>query len=180
MGRNDVDLVVLGALLGGPAHGYEVKKRITLAFASQYPNLSDSAIYPRLSFFEREGFVVSRVELQKGAPSRRIYQLTDSGVKRIKELAATPVKLPRSGIRNTEADMLSIHIVFFRFISEEDRKKVIEPFYDFAKRRYEIACRYMESYPREKLDEFVYPYLEYGIKVLKLSLELYEKLVEIK
>lgn len=37
MGKNEVDLIVLGALLGGPAHGYEVKKRIALAFGVQYP-----------------------------------------------------------------------------------------------------------------------------------------------
>jgi len=180
MDKNEVDLIVLGALLGGPSHGYEVKKRIALAFASQYPNLSDSAVYPRLARFEKEGLVTSKIKVQKGAPNKKIYQLTETWVKKIKELAATPVRLSQGGIRAAEADMLSIHIVFFQFITKDERRKIIEPFYLFSQKRYADAMGYMENYPRNKLDKFVFPYLEYGIRVLKLSLELYEKLMEIE
>jgi DNA-binding PadR family transcriptional regulator len=44
MGKNEIDLMVLGALLAGPAHGYHIKKRIAVSFGAQYPNLSDSAV----------------------------------------------------------------------------------------------------------------------------------------
>jgi hypothetical protein len=32
MGKNEVDLIMLGSLIGSPAHEYEVKKEMALAF----------------------------------------------------------------------------------------------------------------------------------------------------
>jgi len=42
MGKNEVDLTVLGALLGGPAHEYEVKKRVSIDFNRSGIRSSDS------------------------------------------------------------------------------------------------------------------------------------------
>jgi DNA-binding PadR family transcriptional regulator len=92
MGKNEIDLIILGLLKARPGHGYDLKKRIDFAFGPQYPNLSDSAIYPRLQEFEKKGFVTSRVVVQKHVPNRKIYQITDSGLKYLRSLVETPVK----------------------------------------------------------------------------------------
>jgi DNA-binding PadR family transcriptional regulator len=92
-GKNEIDLMVLGVLTREPAHGYEVKKRIARSFGTQYPNISDSAIYPRLAQFEKVGLVESRIELQQqqGERSKNVYRLTEAVFKRVRELVATPV-----------------------------------------------------------------------------------------
>jgi DNA-binding PadR family transcriptional regulator len=61
MGKNEVDFIVLGVSLGGPAHGYEVKKkRIAISFGSQYHDLGDSGVYPRLVRFEKKSFLTTK------------------------------------------------------------------------------------------------------------------------
>ena len=44
MRKNEIDLMVLGSLLLGPAHGYELKKRIVDSFGLLYPSLSNSVL----------------------------------------------------------------------------------------------------------------------------------------
>ena len=75
MGKNEIDLMVLGVLLAGPVHGYQIKKRMAATFVDQYPggpfaSISDSIVYPRLSRFEKEGFVKCRLEIQSKAPKQ--------------------------------------------------------------------------------------------------------------
>jgi DNA-binding PadR family transcriptional regulator len=91
MGKNEIDLVVLGSLMAGPAHGYQIKKRIADTFGDQYLHLSDSAVYPRLIRLDKEGLIKSQMQVQNNAPNKKVYQLTEAGLQKIKELAATPV-----------------------------------------------------------------------------------------
>ena len=93
MGKNEIDLMILGVLRAGPAHGYQIKKRIAATFSDQYPHLSDSSVYPRLLRFDKEGLIKSQIQIQENAPNKKVYQLTEAGMQRIKELAATPVKV---------------------------------------------------------------------------------------
>ncbi|HEY3420997.1 MAG TPA: PadR family transcriptional regulator [Methanomassiliicoccales archaeon] len=177
MGKNEVDLMVLGSLLGGPAHGYEIKKKIARSFNSQYPNLSDSAVYPRLSRFEKEGLVDSRIEVQSSVPNRKVYTLTEKGKTRILELAATPVRENLDTLRSADFDDLTVHIVFFQFISKEERRKLVEPYYRLTQRRYTEALSYRETlWPR--MEQFTRTTLEYVTKILELTLEMYRKLME--
>jgi DNA-binding PadR family transcriptional regulator len=177
MGKKEVDLMVLGSLLSGPAHGYEIKKIIARSFNSQYPNLSDSAVYPRLGRFEKEGLVDSRIEVQINVPNKRVYKLTEKGRTRILELAATPVRENLDTLRSADVDDLTVHIVFFQFISKDERRKLVEPYYRLTQRRYAEALSYRESlWPR--MEQFTRTTLEYGIKILELTLEWYQKLME--
>jgi DNA-binding PadR family transcriptional regulator len=176
MRKNEIDLMILGSLLVGPAHGYEIKRRIADSFGALYPNLSHSVLYPRLAQFEKEGFIKGKIELQHDAPNRKVYQLTAAGFKHFKALAATPITLIGS-TRGTYADELAVHIVFFSLITKEERRKVIEPYYNIALNRYDDAVK--KKYISEKLDKFTLAFLEYGVLLLKYTVELYEKLMEI-
>jgi DNA-binding PadR family transcriptional regulator len=177
MGKNEIDLMILGLLMQGPAHGYELKKRIAISFGTQYPNLSDSAIYPRLAQFEKEGLVEGKVEQQQGVPNKKVYRLSEAGLKRMRELAATPVNA--SGvISDANADDLMVHIAFFSLITKEERRKVVEPFYNYALFRYEDATQKMEKY-QYVFDKFSLTLLKHGIPMLKTTLEMYRDIMEI-
>jgi DNA-binding PadR family transcriptional regulator len=176
MGKNEIDMMILGMLRIRPSYGYDLKKRIDFAFAPQYPDLSDSAIYPRLQQFEKDGFVTSRLEVQRHAPNRRIYQLTDPGLNYLRRLVETPVKTGRR-IRSSDVQDLLIHIFFFRLISKEKRRIVLEPFHKNAAERYDAIVKQKEI-QHLKLDKFALVTLEYGLPMLKLSKEMYERLME--
>ncbi len=176
MGKNEIDLMVLGALVLGPAHGYELKKRITDMFGVVYPNLSNSVIYPRLARFQQEGYIKFKVESQTNAPTRKVYWLTDLGLKHVKELAATPIRLTGQ-VQSSYNDELTVHIVFFNLISKEERKRVIEPYYAFALARYDELMAKLEKYSAI-LDKFNLELLQYAVSVLKSTVDLYKRLME--
>ena len=94
MGKNEIDLMVLGVLLAGPVHGYQIKKRMAATFVDQswrpIRKYKDSIVEPRLSRFEKEGCVNCRLEIQSKAPNKKIYQLTERGCEQIQKLTATP------------------------------------------------------------------------------------------
>jgi DNA-binding PadR family transcriptional regulator len=177
MGKNEMDLMVLGALVLGPAHGYELKKRITEMFGSVNPSLSNSVIYPRLAQFQNEGYIKCKVESQINAPNRKVYWITESGFKRVKELTATPIPLVGQ-VQSTYTDELTVHIVFFNLISKEERKQVIEPFYVFALARYDELAGKLEQHSAT-LDRFNLGLLEYAVSVLKSTVDLYRRMMDI-
>ena len=182
MGKNEIDLMVLGVLLAGPAHGYQIKKRIAASFVDQYPggpyaSISDSIVYPRLSRFEREGFVKCKLEIQSKAPNRKIYQLTEQGCEQIETLTATPVDFGGK-VRYTDAQDLIVHVMFFQFITKDERRKVIEPFFTYVKERYEDAAAKMEKF-KGQLGPFPLCLLEYGGPMLKNQLDFLQKLMDI-
>jgi DNA-binding PadR family transcriptional regulator len=182
MGKNEIDLMVLGVLLAGPVHGYQIKKRMAATFVDQYPggpyaSISDSIVYPRLSRFEKEGFVKCSLEIQSKAPNKKIYQLTESGCEQIEKLTATPVDFGGK-VRYTDAQDLIVHVMFFQFITKDERRKVIEPFFAYVKERYEDAAAKMEKF-KGQLGPFSLCLLEYGAPMLKNQLDFLRKLMDI-
>jgi DNA-binding PadR family transcriptional regulator len=177
MKKNEIDLMILGSLLLGAAHGYELKKRVTDSFGLLYPNLSNSVLYPRLAKFGREGLIKGKVEPQRDAPDRKVYRLTGAGFEHVKSLVATPIKLSRS-TGGTYADELTVHIVFFSLITKEERRRVIEPYYNIALERYDDAVTKLGKSTSKKRDKFNVALLEFAVSALKNTIEFYEKLIE--
>ncbi len=176
MGKNEIDLILLSGLLIGPAHGYQIKHRIEEGFGSFYFKLNNSLLYSRLAQFEGEGLIEGKLEIQEGAPNKKVYHLTDAGYKRIRELAATPVKT--TGFIWPDSYELTVHAAFFGLITKEEREKVIRPFYEIMKEQYENAIQKYEKYGPE-MDKFGVVTVNYGIEMIKQNLELYKKLAEI-
>ncbi|MGD9130781.1 MAG: PadR family transcriptional regulator [Candidatus Bathyarchaeota archaeon] len=175
MRKNEIDLMILGSLLLGPAHGYELKRRVTYSFGLLYPNLSNSILYPRLAKFEKEGLIKGKVEPQHDAPDRKVYQLTGAGFEHVKFLVATPIKFSAS-TGGTYADELTVHIVFFSLITKEERCRVIEPYYNIALKRYDDAVTKLGK--SKKPNKFNVALLEFAVLALKNTIEFYEKLME--
>jgi DNA-binding PadR family transcriptional regulator len=71
-----VEIVILRRLRAGPAHGYELRKRVeeTTGFV-----LHNNSLYPALRRFEEAGAVTKTAEPQQGRPGRLVYTLTDVG-----------------------------------------------------------------------------------------------------
>ena len=88
----DTRTLCLGALTGGPATGYEIKKRFEDTFG-YFMEISHSAIYPALAELLHDGLVtVSRVE-QETRPDKKVYSLTPAGQARFRsDLAQSPGK----------------------------------------------------------------------------------------
>jgi DNA-binding PadR family transcriptional regulator len=76
---NNVDLMLLGVLRLGPAHGYAIIAALRERSGGEF-DLAEGTIYPALHRLERAGLVASSVELTQGR-RRRTYALTPRGRK---------------------------------------------------------------------------------------------------
>jgi DNA-binding PadR family transcriptional regulator len=74
-----IDILILGHLVRGPAHGYEIKQRVGSSIGWTTP-LNNNVLYPALRRLEEMGAVESQLVPQQGAPARRVYRLTDGGL----------------------------------------------------------------------------------------------------
>ncbi len=80
-----VDLLILRHLFRGPAHGYEIRKRVESTTGIV---LHNNALYPALRRFEEAGAVTKTAEPQEGRPPRHVYELTGVGRELLHDLLA--------------------------------------------------------------------------------------------
>jgi DNA-binding PadR family transcriptional regulator len=70
---------ILALLADQPAHGYELKQAFDDRFGAVWPPINAGQIYNTLAALERDNLVRGQDVPQRGAPSRRVYELTDEG-----------------------------------------------------------------------------------------------------
>lgn len=80
-----VEIMILRRLRGGPAHGYELRKRVEETTGVV---LHNNSLYPALKRFEEAGAVTKTAEPQPGRPPRLVYTLTDVGHELLREMLA--------------------------------------------------------------------------------------------
>ena len=76
---SDVELILMGALRRGPAHGYAIIAALREGSAGEF-DLAEGTIYPALHRLEKAGLIESSVESAQGR-RRRTYVLTTEGRK---------------------------------------------------------------------------------------------------
>jgi DNA-binding PadR family transcriptional regulator len=77
--KNNVDLMLMGVLRHGPAHGYAIIAALRERTDGEF-DLAEGTIYPALHRLERAGLVESSLEAAQGR-RRRTYALTPRGRK---------------------------------------------------------------------------------------------------
>jgi PadR family transcriptional regulator AphA len=88
--RNSTEFVMLGALMSGSKHGYEVMQFLSSALEPAW-RVSTSQLYVLLKRLELEGMVQSTLESQESRPSKRVYRITNKGKKIFVDWLKTPV-----------------------------------------------------------------------------------------
>lgn len=77
--KNNVDLMLMGVLRHGPAHGYAIIAALRERSDGEF-DLAEGTIYPALHRLEQAGLIESTVEPAQGR-RRRTYALTAHGRK---------------------------------------------------------------------------------------------------
>jgi DNA-binding PadR family transcriptional regulator len=80
-----VEIMILRRLRSGPAHGYELRKRVEQTTGVV---LHNNSLYPALRRFEEAGAVTKTAEPQQGRPPRLVYALTDVGHELLHDMLA--------------------------------------------------------------------------------------------
>jgi DNA-binding PadR family transcriptional regulator len=71
-----IEILILRRLRAGPAHGYELRKRVEQTTGIV---LHNNSLYPALRRFEEAGAVTKTAQPQEGRPPRLVYTLTAVG-----------------------------------------------------------------------------------------------------
>jgi DNA-binding PadR family transcriptional regulator len=80
-----VEILILRRLRAGPAHGYELRKRVE---ETTGVTLHNNSLYPALKRFEEAGAVTKTTQTQPGRPPRLVYTLTDTGRELLHDMIA--------------------------------------------------------------------------------------------
>jgi DNA-binding PadR family transcriptional regulator len=73
MRRGDIRVAILRALEAGPAHGYEIIRRLEEGSGGLW-RPSAGSVYPTLQLLEEQGLLTSQED-----GGKRVYELTESG-----------------------------------------------------------------------------------------------------
>ena len=85
---------ILALLADGQGHGYELKQAFDKQFGAIWPPINVGQIYNTLSSLERDGLVTSEEVPQRGAPPRKVYELTGEGRAALEEWVTAPTATP--------------------------------------------------------------------------------------
>jgi DNA-binding PadR family transcriptional regulator len=80
-----IEILILRRLRAGPAHGYELRKRVEQTTGVV---LHNNSLYPALRRFEEAGAVTKTAEPQPGRPPRLVYTLTAVGHELLHDMLA--------------------------------------------------------------------------------------------
>ncbi|HTY22102.1 MAG TPA: helix-turn-helix transcriptional regulator [Desulfomonilaceae bacterium] len=113
----DVQSVLLGFLMHNSMTGYDLKKAFSMSF-SFFSGLSYGSIYPALKKMEKLGLISKTVEIQDGAPNRKVYTITEEGRKVFLESLRTPLMPER------HKSSFLMRLFFFAYLAPEERKAI--------------------------------------------------------
>ncbi len=113
--RNPAEYLVLGALAGGPLHGYDLYQYLEEHLGRIW-TLGRSRTYALLSRMEQAGMVTHERQAQEKRPDRKVFSLTPAGRKKFKAWVKTPVE----HVRDLRLEFLAkIH-----FLEKGDQKSL--------------------------------------------------------
>ena len=113
----DVQSVLLGFLMQCSMTGYDLKKAFSISF-SFFSGLSYGSIYPALKKMEKLGLISKTVEIQDGAPNRKVYTITEAGRNAFLESLRTPLAPER------HKSGFLMKLFFFAYLPPEERMAI--------------------------------------------------------
>jgi DNA-binding PadR family transcriptional regulator len=169
----DMDLIILGVLQGMPMHGYQLRQQIEASFGKRFFNMSNSALYPKLTKLEADGYISSHREQQEKVPDRKVYSITEAGRKRLHDLVAQPPG-PREDFRDFQA-----HAVFFGLLTPEERRGIIEPLLEETEAELKDALEKHEKFSKY-MDKYSLFVLNNGIEEIRNQARFFNRLMSME
>jgi len=118
--KPSTEYALLGALMSGSKHGYEILQFINTALGSTW-YVGTSPLYVLLKRLERDGLLHSSVETQDTRPSKRVFKLTSKG----KKVFLNWLHSPTEHVRDLRIEFLG-KIFFFQYLSLDGGSELIK------------------------------------------------------
>jgi len=106
----DLQLIIMGLLMKGPAHGYELKQMLEKEL-SPFFQVSATPLYYTLKKLEKEKLVSSRPIISGKRPKKYVYNLTPSGRARIKKILLKNISDLHRPFLNLDISLYFLHLL---------------------------------------------------------------------
>jgi PadR family transcriptional regulator AphA len=147
-----IEYVLLGSLMPGPRHGYEIMQFLDSSLDSTW-RVGTSQLYALLKRLEQEGRLRSSMETQETRPSKRVFSLTEAGRKGFLDWVTTPT----TRIRHFRLEFMS-KLFFFYLLHLNGGLELVESQIRVMKRQRD------EIEERERREKEPFLKLVYGFK----------------
>ncbi len=154
-----IQYAILGFLSEKPSTGYDLKKLFEES-SVMYWSGNNNQIYKSLLQLQEEGFVRNETIHQEGAPSKKIYTITASGIDHLKKWIVSPCEAPEfkkpflirlswSGLLDDQ-ELLKLledyeNEIYLQLVMHEEKKKRATPAKDPTCRDYLLWDRINEN-----------------------------------
>lgn len=112
------EYALLGALVRGPRHGYEIRSFLREGLGATW-HIPTSQLYAQLKRLEERGYVASSLESQAARPAKRVFELTHDG----RNVFLAWVHAPVRHIRDLRVEFLA-KLFFIRKLGLEGSRLV--------------------------------------------------------
>ena len=137
--RPATEYALLGAMMSGPMHGYEILRFLDSTLGSTW-RVSTSQLYTVLKRLEGRGFLESSMEPQETRPSKRVFTLTTKGRQAFLEWIYTPM----DHVRDLRIEFLA-KLFFIQSLSLKGAGQLIEAQIGLLERTYKIVEKKKEK-----------------------------------
>mgnify|MGYP006271801193 CR=1 FL=1 len=115
-----LELAILGTLEDGPAHGYELRKRLTASLGALQA-ISFGSLYPALQSLVRAGAIAEEgPAAEPGRRSKIAYRITEEGSRRFQSALAT------AGPDAWDDEGFRVRFAFFARAEHGTRRTILE------------------------------------------------------
>ena len=116
----DLRLVIMGLLMQGPSHGYDLKQTLE-GKLRPFIEVSSTSLYYTLKKLEQEGLVTKWSTVSGRRPTKYVYSLTARGQEEIKRLLLENITYLHRPSFN-----LDISLYFLNFLTPQDVVKTLQ------------------------------------------------------
>ncbi len=163
----DVKTVCLGMLSDGEASGYDIKKAFESSFAHFFV-AGFGSIYPALASLAEQGLVSCEQVPQDGKPDRKVYRITDEGMRHLLQELDNPA--PSHKIRS---EFLAT-MAFSHLMTPEQVQTVLDNRVEDAERNLHLIDEFEQSCVEECTAGVRFT-LEFGRTMLRTMKEFVEQ-----
>src|ERR1044071_5058218 len=82
--KGNTQTLIMAVLRDGPLHGYSIAREI-LRRSDRALRFGEGTLYPGLRALEDAGFVTGAWETTGSAPARKVYRLTEEGLRELQK-----------------------------------------------------------------------------------------------
>ncbi|WP_089966113.1 PadR family transcriptional regulator [Lihuaxuella thermophila] len=152
------EILILGQLLSGPKHGYEIKKNIQEALGEEF-EINNNLLYPALRRFLEMGAISKEVVKSEGKPARHVYLLTDTG----EEIFHDMIRDFPSKLAANQSEFL-VRVALFDRLEPDMRREILQ-------KRQEVLQEKLKFYRRIENTHAQNPFVVEVIRFQKAQVE---------